>query len=792
MLKKIGIFVVALLLLIVVSVWAYLNYVKPTYEGKKQIEHLSQKVEVYFDDYGIPHILAQNDTDAMVALGYVHAQERLFQMEIIHRIASGKLSELFGEKLVETDKFFLTLGIDQNAEAVLQTLDTTSIAYKQALAYLDGVNQYVDKGKTPVEFRILGIKKHHYTIKDILNVYGYMSFGFAMAHRTDPLVSALEQKLGHDYVQQLGLNIPNNYTSIKTFSEREAVLVSKSTAALMQKNPIPSFVGSNAWVLGGEKTQSGKVIFENDPHIGFSQPAVWFQAHIKTPQTETYGFYLALTPYPLLAHNKKLAYGLTMFENDDIDLYVEKVNPQNKNEYLIDNHYQLFKKRSHTITVKGGESVTFEVLENHRGPILNSVLKEIKTQEPVSMYWVYLHRPQRFLELTYTMSRAQNLAQFTQSLPLLHAPGLNIMYGDAEGNIAWWAAGHLYSRLNNAPTKLMLDGTQSQNDSITYHPFSENPQAVNPNWHYVYSCNNQPDTLLSKRTIPGYYLPQDRAKRVVKLLESKNDWTQTDVEKMTFDHTSSIYGDLATIVVQNIENQKLTDVEQKALHILKSWNGTATTNNVGISIFNQWAYEYYKAMLHDEMNTDIFNEIINTHLAKRMLEPLVKGEYPIWTDNIETTDKKETITDIQYLAFQKAVQKLSQQFGNQPDTWLWKNVVSVEHKHPFGEIKLLRKYFNVGPFATNGTNEVLDNQLFDWSDSATFDIKAGPSTRRIIDFSNVENAKAILPTGNSGNFMSPHYNDQADLYLHGKFVPMLLDEFHIKKQSTLLQLIPEK
>lgn len=790
MLKKILYSLIAIILLIAIGIGVFLYSKKPKYNGDEHIKGLKAEVEVYYDDYGIPHIFAQNNEDAMVALGYVQAKDRLFQMEILSRIAKGRLSEIFGEKLVEIDKFFLSLGIDENSEKLVNDLDTNSEYYKQATYYLEGVNQYMKEGNLPIEFTVLGIKRHEYTLKDIYNVFGYMSFGFAMAHRTDPLVSAIKEKLGDRYVEQLGLNINPQSTLIKTFSEEEALTLSKSISYIEKNNPIPAFIGSNSWVISPEKTKNGKVIFENDPHIGYSQPGTWFQAHIKTPQFESYGFYLALTPYPLLAHNRQLAYGLTMFENDDIDLYVETLNPDDKDYYLLDASYRKFTKRTYKIPVKGAKDVEYTVLDTHRGPVINSVVPEVKEKKPVSMYWVYMHRPNRLLELVYNMSRATNFEEFKKNPPLLHAPGLNIMYGDVQGNVAWWASANLYERKNNSQTKMLLDGSLSMNDSIKYRSFSDNPQAINPQWKYVYSCNNQPDSLLSKRYVPGYYLPQDRAKRVVTLLEAKNDWTQTDVENMAYDVTSSVYPELNKILIHNLENQKLTANETKALTHLKNWNGKAETSSVGMTLFNQFSYEFYKAMLQDELGEEMFKQILNTHLGKRLFEPMMKGKYPIWNDNKTTTNKIENLEEIQLLAFQNTISKLEKSLNNDVDSWTWDKVHTVEYKHPFGEIKLLKPFFNVGPFPAVGTNEVLNNQIFDLTDNYKMEVKAGPSTRRIIDFSDVENAKAIVPTGNSGNVMSPHYKDQTQLFLDGKYIPMLINEKKIKESKNVVKLKP--
>jgi len=790
MLKKTLFSILTLILLLVIAIAIFLYSKKPNYKGNEHLSGLKNAVEVYYDDYGIPHIFAESEEDAMMALGYAQAHDRLFQMEVLSRIAPGRLSEIFGDKLIETDKFFLSLGINENSEKVLSQLDKNAASYKMAEAFLKGVNQYVAEGKTPLEFTILGIKKHDYTLQDIQNVFGYMSFGFAMAHKTDPLVSAIKEKLGDEYVKNLGLNIDPNSTLIKTYPVKDAVEISKAITYLDKVNPIPSFIGSNSWVLGTQKTKNGKVIFENDPHIGYSQPGTWFQAHIKTPKHESYGFYLALTPFPLLSHNRSVAYGLTMFENDDIDLYIEKLNPNNPEEYLVDSTYHPLKKRNYKIKVKGADEVDYTVYETHRGPIINKNVPEVKTSEPVSMYWVFMHRANKLLELVYGMSRANNIDEFKKFPPLLHAPGLNIMYGDIDGNVAWWASGHLYERANNPVTKMMLDGTNSLNDSIDYFPFSENPQAINPEWNYVYSCNNQPDSIVSKRYVPGYYLPQNRSKRVVELVSSKNDWTQTEVENMALDITSPVNVDLNRILIQSIGKQALNETENKALAQLKSWDGKASTNSVGQTIFNQFIYEYYKAMLEDEMGQEIFNQFLNTHLEKRMFEPLMKGTYGIWADDITTKTKKESVADIQLQAFKNTAKRLENALGNDVSKWTWGKVHTVEYKHPFGEIKLLRPYFNVGPFEIAGTNEVINNQIFNISEAVETEVTSGPSTRRIIDFSNVEGAKAILPTGNSGNVLSPHYKDQAQLFIEGKFVPMLINEEKIKSGKNVLKLVP--
>ncbi len=477
-----------------------------------------------------------------------------------------------------------------------------------------------------------------------------------------------------------------------------------------------------------------------------------------------------------------------MFENDDIDLYVEQNNPKNPDEYRVGNQYHAYETYTVEIPVKDQESVHYTIRESLHGPIINDVVSQVKTDKPVAMYWVYTQRPNKMLEASYSMSRSNTITEFQKGPALIHAPGLNVMYGDAVGNVAWWASAKLYKRPNNAPTKLLLDGSNPENFKIDYRPFSENPQSVNPAWNYVYSCNNQPDSLVSKRYIPGYYLTHDRAKRVVQLLDTKNEWTQTETEEMVLDNTSVIATELIEILAKNIQEKEFTPIQKEALQKLVSWQGEASLKSIGTGIYTQFTYEYLKAIFEDELEKDIYRALTRTFFMDRMLEPLLKDKYPIWSDNILTKEVKETNADIQYFAFKKAVQVLESQLGDDVNTWTWDKLLSVEHKHPLGEIALFRPYFNVGPYPTSGTNHVLNNQIFTKNAEGKFEVFGGPSTRRIIDFSDVENAKAIIPTGNSGVFLSAHYKDQAQLYLEGKYIPMLIDTETIKNLDNKLVL----
>ena len=268
--KKLLKVVAILLVVLFVGVWLFTKTLHPTYNGELELANISDKVTVYYDEVGVPHINAQNQHDAYTALGYVHAQDRLWQMELIRRIAAGRLAEVFGKELVRTDKFFSGLGIEEAAKKTIENLDKNSEAYILTQAYLNGINQFIDEGATPLEFHLVGLEKEKYTIKDVYNVFGYMAFSFAVAHKTDPMLTEVKEKLGDVYFNELNGATFENLTLIKNQKNPEIKAgFAAAMNTLLDKLPISPFIGSNAWVLGPEKTKNGKVIFANDPHIGF-------------------------------------------------------------------------------------------------------------------------------------------------------------------------------------------------------------------------------------------------------------------------------------------------------------------------------------------------------------------------------------------------------------------------------------------------------------------------------------------------------------------------------------------
>tara|TARA_R110001583_G_scaffold49099_3_gene153793 strand:+ start:3939 stop:6329 length:2391 start_codon:yes stop_codon:yes gene_type:complete len=790
--KKTILLLISLTVLIIAGGWMYFNNIKPSYSGTIKLLNIEKEATVYFDDYGIPHIYAENEIDAITSLGYVHAQDRLWQMELMRRIAPGRLSEIFGKKMLQNDQFFVSLGIEEASKKSIANLDKNEDVYKLAVAYLNGVNQFIETGPTPIEFTLIGIEKEQYQLNDMYNILGYMSFSFAMAQKTDPFLSVIKEKLNNDYLKELGIDINPKTVLIKNSQptiESLSTLVS-SVHKIMENSPIAPFIGSNSWVISPKKTTTGNVLFANDPHIGYSQPGTWYEAHISTPDYEMYGYHIAGVPFPLLGHNRNYAYGLTMFENDDLDFYKEENHPTDNTKYKTPKGFETYKTVTKTIKVKDADAVTIEVKSSRHGPIMNENIDGISQSEPIAMSWIFTQFEGKTLDALYTISRATEMKDVKKGASMIHAPGLNIMYGDAKGNVAWWAAGKLYKHKPHVNRKFILNGASGEDDPVEYLDFNLNPMAENSPWNYVYSANNQPDSI-ANALYPGYYLSEDRAKRITQLLESKNNWNKQTMAAMINDVTSAVSPSVIKEFGSILDYNSFSKNEQRAIDVLQLWDGSNTLDAVAPTIYNKWVYLYLKNTFEDELGEELFTQFLSTHLSKRTIASQIKKDTSIWWDNVATANKIETKKEILSKSLVEAVAFLENQLGTEMKDWNWRKVQTLEHPHPLGTIALLKNYFNVGPFPTNGAREVINNRDYEYNNSGLYKVTSGPSTRRIIDFSDIENSISILPTGQSGNPFSKHYKDQADMYNKGEFRKMKLNKEEIISVSTKLTIQPK-
>jgi len=780
---------VGLLLLLSIGVRIYFT---PSYHGKERISALEEEATIVFDGHGVPHIYASNAVDAYRALGWVHAKERLFQMDLLRRAASGRLSGAFGEDFVTADKFMLNLGISENSQKSLEALKGDEAWLSLARAYLEGVNTFIEEENAPLEYVLTGLKREPFELIDVYNSIGYMAFNFAHAPGIDPFLTHVRDSLGQAYVEDLSVEVDTSSVRIPSYPSgiKDLSSVDLPFRVLDQaigRVPSVPFLGSNSWVIGPSRTRNGAVILANDPHMKFAQPAVWYESHISYPGFESYGFYLAGIPFALLHHNRVKANGLTMFVNDDFDFYRIEIPSDLKDTYRVGEEARKWEKVRYTIGVKGGEPVDFELRRTHLGPVIDAEI-DSAFRQPLAMHWVFTDRLNELPSVLYRLNYSRDLKDFRDALRNLHAPGLNIMYGDSSGNYAWFASAQLHRLNDSVSPKFVLDTHSRIRHGGNILDFDFNPQSINPPVGYVYSANNAPasDSLY----IPGYYLPEDRARRITEILESDTYWDLAKTEEMMLDAVNSGDAEICQLLIDQLDTGVLTEEQSQWLRRLKTWDGSYSRQQTVPGFYHNWIYRIVCNAFEDELGGERLEGFLGTHLFKRSLRPLIEDETSTWWDR-KGTAGKETQGQIVTLSFQQAWDFMEEHHGRRPERWTWGSMHSLTHRHALGAVPVLGKLWNVGPDPVEGSREVINNLMFSYRGEPGFDVHSGPSTRRIVDFSNIHLSRAVLPTGQSGNLFSPFYDDQRELYVNGEYRLMLIDSVAIRKnRKGLIRLIP--
>ena len=770
----------------------YVNTKLPQRSGELLLNGLTAPVSVRYDDRGIPHIKAGNQPDLYRALGFVHAQDRLFQMEMVRRLARGELAEVLGPKLVKLDRLFRTLGLRSHADKVAASLDPQSPAVMAQLAYLDGINQFQSSHPAPMEFDLAGIPKRPFTLADSVAVSGYLAYSFAAAFKTEPALSYVHDELDPSYLtifdlewNPLGvLGPPPPTASAKPDWQALSQLAQVSSQAL-EIAGVPLFEGSNAWAVSGPRTSSGKPMLAGDPHIGFSLPAVWYEAHLSAPGFELYGHFMALNAMALLGHNQRFGWSLTMFQNDDMDLVAETVNPFKPNQVKYHGEWVEMQTSEETIAVKGGRPIALELQRSPHGPIINSAFSDTLGDSPVALWWTFLETDNPLLDAFYELNRADTLGKARAAASKIHAPGLNIVWASASGDIGWWAAAKLPIRPPGVNPAFILDGETTESDKLGFYRFSDNPQEENPPRGYIVSANHQPKST-SGLPIPGYYNLPDRAQSLEDRLGRDDiQWNALNSQSLQLSTQTGYFWRVLEPLLPVLSEVVRDPLERSVFDSLTQWDGQYTTPNIPPTVFTQFLYEMARAAMADELGDVQFQNLLGTRALDLALPRLAADENSPWWDNVNT-EKTETRKDIMRIAWRASVAHLKQALGTSPNDWGWGHAHTLTHVHPLAGQKPLDWLFNVGPFEVPGGREV-PNNLATSVGPAPWSVIYGPSTRRVIDFADAGQARGINPVGQSGVLFDHHYKDQAAAYVVGGYMQQFLNEADVaaNTRSTL-------
>lgn len=877
--KIIGTALIVLLILVIVAGAAGLYYFKgylpntvakksfPQVDGELKVEGIESQVDIYRDQMGIPHIYASNQHDLFFAQGFVHAQDRFWQMDFWRHIGSGRLAEMFGEGQVETDMFLRTLGWRQVAEQEYLQLSPNAKAIIDA--YTEGVNAYL-KDHTDealsLEYAILNILNPAYVIEAWTPIHS-LTWGKAMAwdlggNMSEEITRAMLMKTltaeqladlyppyPEDYpviVPTIGENVSNLESQVGESSSfayqgstSDLEKVAKNIEALKAiLGGGGSGIGSNSWVIAGKLTTTGKPLLANDMHLAIQMPSIWYENSLHClPRNEACpfevtGFSFAGVPGVVAGHNNYLAWGFTNLGPDVQDLFIEKVNPDNPNQYEVDGKWVDFETRSETIQVSGGDAVTISVRLTRHGPVVSDTYGSLKdeaegegaepgnyqeiskdstsayagaTSQPgqtfrdkvgielpenyvVALSWTALN-PETPFEALWGFNIAQSWEEFREAARHWSVPAQNLVYADVDGNIAYQTPGNIPIR-KQGDGSVPVPGWNSEYDWSGFIPFEELPYVLNPQSGYVVTANNQANPRDYPYLISKSFNYGQRAARIVEMIETAPGKIDMAYIQQMHGDSYSLNAEALVPVLLNVELE--TELAAIRDQYLGAWDYQERADSASATLYEA----FWWGLLADTFNDDLPKGFWPGGGSEwvEIVRRLVEQPDSSWWDDKNTTEVVEKRDDIFAMAFSEAVncQQCIEMFGKDISKWKWGELHAATFRNgTLGNsgIGLIEDLFNRGPFITGGGESLVN--ATSWAVGLSFEVIWLPSEREIVDLGDLDNSIATHTTGQSGHAYHPHYDDMAPLWAEVSYAPMWWDmESVINDSEGHLVLMP--
>ena len=782
----------------------YLYSAQSSPSGKRSIKGLGDGVVITFDESDIPHIKANSQSDALFALGYLHATERSWQLETNRRIASGRLSEILGNETINIDRFIRTLGIKRAAE---QQFDKYPVSAKRLLqAYADGVNAgNAQLGwALPVEYFLTGSKPGHWSPTDSVAWMLMMALDLGGNWHKELQRLELSQYLTTKQIWEVlppfevdepvtKMDFAKIYRDLDVFNPKTGPAHKRSKklpATELSNIDLPGGkdgIGSNNWALSGKLTASGKPLLANYPHLGLSAPAIWYFAHLDAPGLNVLGSTLPGIPAVVLGRAEKFAWSFTNTNPDVQDLYIEQIDPNNPGMYRGPDGLLPFKVRQEIIDVKGAPSVNFIVKETRHGPVISDSYARAKRaidtdRFALALRWTALDIENQSVAGLLDLNRAKDMDAFKQSLRKNYAPMQNVVMADIDGNIAYQAAGVAPKRLLHhglygvAPAP----GWEKQYDWNGYVPFEQLPASNNPEQGWIATANqriiasNDPNPLTSDWDLSARY------DRIVDLIKARNSYDLEYMKTMQADTLSLTSIPLLELFKSSVPSHPLG---AKALEISKNFNGDMRVDSAAALIFNAWADQLTRNLF--SRLSYIFSETYGDRNYRGALIAQMKNPNSPWCDNPKT-QAIETCAEASNDAFNKALEFLSKEYGNDPSKWAWgKAHIAISEHRPLSKIPVLGKLFNLETPFPGDSNTINVGRLELLRSEHPYETLQAPSLRAIYDLSDLEKSLFIFQSGQSGWVQSKLYRNMVPLWAKNEYLPLQMKPDSSKRTLEL-------
>ncbi|MEO0840424.1 MAG: penicillin acylase family protein [Cyanobacteria bacterium J06643_5] len=850
--KSIGILILVLAVTLMGLTTYTIRKSFPQENGKIVIPGLEGEVKVLRDEWGIPQVYAASEHDLFIAQGYVTAQDRFWQMDFWRHIGSGRLSEMFGVSQLEKDKFLRTMGWKKLAEQEFaEILDDSTKANLQA--YAEGVNAYLETHKgsaLSLEYAVLKLLNRDYLPEPWQPIHSIL-WGKVMAYdlstnlgdeieRTILLKSFPKSRVDElfpDYPQDFPVILPDFKLAAKEAKQTQEDIENiqniqnlNSLNSLALKNIIPELksiatnisgieeilgatgmgVGSNSWVISGKRTATGKPILADDPHLAVQMPSIWYEIGLHCNLTTNLaancpynvnGFSFAGVPGIIVGHNNRIAWGVTNVMSDTMDLYIEKINPQNPNQYEVDGKWVDMQLIKEEIKVASQEPVSQIVRYTKHGPILSDVFSplqkfdenssvQIPVQIPnnyaVALRWNALE-PSTLIAATQEINRAQNWQDFRTAASKFDTAAQNLIYADIDGNIGYQMPGKTPIR-KKGDGRYPVPGWNNQYEWQEYIDFEKLPHSFNPQQGYIITANNAVvdesyPYVITKDWVHGY-----RAERINEIISNtKSPLKLSDIELIQADNLDLNARDLIPILKSiSFDDSRVENARQ----LLLNWDFKLKVESPESAIFETFWKKLLILTFNDELPSDYHPDGSDRWYA--VVNNLIAEPNNLWWDN-RNTSELENRDEMFKLALTQAVDELEKNLGSNPENWNWGKLHQINFRNvTLGKsgVFLIEKLFNRGTYQVAGDGETVNANRWK-ANQSSFEVTHIPSFRMILDLGKFDNSQAIHSTGQSGHAFSRHYTDMIEPWRNVKYHSMLWEDEKIdeKAKSTLL-LVP--
>ena len=780
--------------------YAYLRQSLPKVDGEIRLPGVAAPTEILRDRYGIPHIFAQSIADGAFGLGYAHAQDRLWQMEMSRRLAAGRLAEVVGPSALEADRFMRTLGVRRAAEANLRHLDAETRRLLDA--YAAGVNAFLAGAPVlPVEFWLTGVQPEPWTPADSVAWVKMMAWDLGGNWRSELLRMVLSKSLPMARIHEFLPPYPGEPTpaiadlkELYRTMERDAIRLAgleRDAQGLAQFAPDNEGLGSNNWVVSGARTQSGKPLLANDPHLALTAPPIWYFAQVSAPGASVIGATLPGVPGVILGHNGRIAWGFTNTGPDVQDLYLEKLDAAGG--YVTPDGPRAFRVIDETIRIKGREPEPLRVRISRHGPVISDVYRTAQNEVPrgyvIAFAWTALADDDRTMQAAWQIARAREWDGFLAAARDFQAPQQNMVYADIDGNIGFVAAGRVPLRKPENDLKGMAPapGWLSKYDWDGYIPFERLPRSFNPASGAIVTANQRITPPDYPYFVTSEWQPPYRADRIQQLLDA--------TPKHDVNSFARIQADVVSLAMRELLPKMLKihptgEAAGQALGLLGKWDGSMSAGRPEPLIAWAWWRELSRAIYADELG-DVFRP--NWLSRAPFLSAVLSGDPGLarWCDNV-LTPAVETCETMLLRSLEGALADLTRRYGSEMAGWRWGEAHVARHEHrPFGRQPLLARVFDIRVPSPGDayTVNVGRNNLND--DAEPFVSRHAASLRAIYDLSDLEKSLYIHSGGQSGNVLSEHYRAFSEAWAKNEYIPMHAKRDTLDKEPhALLRLVP--